>query len=128
MLQTSEIGWVALCLAWGCLMVLPVNWPPAAVYLGDNGSIPLGFLAATLGLLGIQHSLWAWYIPVLAFLPFIADATVTLARRVLQGHRFWVPHEDHYFQRLARAVGPETTLGIYLCLMLACALAAIVLI
>jgi len=40
--------------------------------------------------------------PLLVFSPFLADATVTMVRRILSGERFWQAHHDHYYQRLVR--------------------------
>ena len=60
---------------------LPVfNFHPARIFLGDVGSIPLGFLAAALGILGWRDDAWPLWFPLLVFAPFIADATVTLAQ------------------------------------------------
>jgi len=81
---------------------LPFNFPPARAFMGDAGSIPLGFLAATLGLLGWREGYWPVWFPVLVFSPFVLDASVTLARRVLRGERFWVAHKIHYYQRLVQ--------------------------
>jgi UDP-N-acetylmuramyl pentapeptide phosphotransferase/UDP-N-acetylglucosamine-1-phosphate transferase len=79
------------------------NFPPARVFLGDAGSIPLGFLAATLGLHGTLVEAWPLAFPLIVFSPFIADATATLARRVLRGETFWRAHRSHYYQRLVLA-------------------------
>jgi UDP-N-acetylmuramyl pentapeptide phosphotransferase/UDP-N-acetylglucosamine-1-phosphate transferase len=81
---------------------LAFNFPPARVFLGDAGSIPVGFLAATLGLLGWREAYWPVWFPVLVFSPFVLDASVTLARRLLRGERFWVAHKIHYYQRLVQ--------------------------
>jgi UDP-N-acetylmuramyl pentapeptide phosphotransferase/UDP-N-acetylglucosamine-1-phosphate transferase len=78
------------------------NFHPAKIFLGDVGSIPLGFLAAGLGLVGWRDDLWALWFPVLAFGPFIADATVTLVRRLVRGERVWLAHREHYYQRMVR--------------------------
>ena len=72
---------------------LVFNFPPARVFMGDAGSIPLGFLAAALGLAGWQQGLWPLWFPLLVFSPFIVDASVTLGRRVLRGERFWHAHK-----------------------------------
>ena len=82
---------------------LPWNFPPARVFFGDAGSVPLGFLAAALGLHGALTSAWPIAFPILVFSPFIADATVTLARRVARRERFWRAHRSHYYQRLVLA-------------------------
>lgn len=78
------------------------NFPPAKVFMGDAGSISLGFLAAALGLSGWQTGAWPPWFPLLVFSPFLVDASLTLLRRVLRGERFWEAHREHYYQRLIR--------------------------
>ncbi len=79
------------------------NFPPAKVFMGDVGSIPLGFLAAALGLAGWTQGLWPAWFPAAIFAPFIADASVTLVRRATRGERVWEAHRSHYYQRLVLA-------------------------
>ena len=76
------------------------NLPPARVFLGDGGSIPLGFLAGAFGLHGVMIGAWPLAFPLLAFAPFILDASATLALRVLRGEPFWRAHRSHHYQRL----------------------------
>ena len=99
------------------------NFHPARIFLGDNGSIPLGFLAAVFGLSGwLQHD-WTWWFPLLVFSPFIVDASVTLARRLLAGARVWEAHRDHYYQRLVQLdLGHRKTAFAEYALMTVCAL------
>lgn len=78
------------------------NSAPAKVFMGDAGSIPLGFLAAALGLWGWLLGHWAAWFPLLVFSPFVVDASVTLAKRVLCGEKITEAHRSHYFQRLIR--------------------------
>ena len=78
------------------------NFDPARVFLGDAGSIPLGFLAGALGLLGVVQGQWPWWFPLLVFSPFVVDATVTLLRRMARREYFWIAHREHYYQRLVR--------------------------
>lgn len=75
------------------------NFPPAKVFMGDAGSIPLGFMAAGLGLTGWQQGCWGLWFPLLVFSPFIADATVTLVKRALRGAKVTEAHREHYYQR-----------------------------
>jgi UDP-N-acetylmuramyl pentapeptide phosphotransferase/UDP-N-acetylglucosamine-1-phosphate transferase len=105
-------------LAAATLPFLVVNRPRATMFLGDVGSVPLGFLAAAFGIGGVLLEQWAAWFPVLVFLPFIADATVTLARRVLRGDRLGSAHKDHYYQRLHQlGAGHGGTLAAYAALM-----------
>jgi hypothetical protein len=70
------------------------------IFLGDVGSIPLGFLAGALGLVGWRNDAWPLWFPVLVFGPFIGDATVTLLRRLVRGDKVWKAHREHYYQRM----------------------------
>ncbi len=107
-----------LALAAAALPVLAVNVPPARLFLGDVGAVPLGFLAAALGVAGVVDGAWEPWFPPLVFLPFVADATVTLARRVLAGERFWQAHKSHYYQRLhVMGAGHRGTLAVWGALM-----------
>lgn len=78
------------------------NFHPAKVFMGDAGSIPLGFLAAAMGLWGWQQSLWPAWFPLLVFSPFVVDATVTLIKRAIRGEKVWEAHREHYYQRLVQ--------------------------
>ena len=105
-------------LAAATLPFLVVNRPRATMFMGDVGSIPLGFLAASFGIAGAATRLWPAWFPVLVFLPFIADATATLARRIARGDRLSAAHRDHYYQRLNRlGAGHTGTLSLYALLM-----------
>jgi UDP-N-acetylmuramyl pentapeptide phosphotransferase/UDP-N-acetylglucosamine-1-phosphate transferase len=81
---------------------LLVNFHPARLFMGDVGSVPLGFLAGALGVLGWRTGAWPLWFPLLVFAPFVCDATLTLLRRLLRGERVWIAHKEHYYQRLVR--------------------------
>ena len=109
-----------LCLVFSSLAFLLYNFHPARIFMGDTGSVPIGFLAGAFGLIGWQKGLWSYLFPILVFLPFIADATITLFRRLLKGEKIWRPHRDHYYQRLVQlGYGHRGTAYIYYMLMLA---------
>lgn len=89
-------------IALAALAFLRFNFPPARLFMGDVGSIPLGFLAAASGILGTLHQVWHWSLPLLVFSPFIVDASATLLARLRRGERIWRAHRTHYYQRLVR--------------------------
>lgn len=93
---------VNFALSAAALGFLLFNFHPARMFMGDAGSIPLGFLAAAFGLLGWQMELWPVWYPVLVFSPFVADASVTLFRRMLRGEKLSQAHRSHYYQRLVQ--------------------------
>jgi UDP-N-acetylmuramyl pentapeptide phosphotransferase/UDP-N-acetylglucosamine-1-phosphate transferase len=100
---TAALALTAAAIASASLGFLLRNFPPARVFLGDAGSVPLGFLAGALGLHGALAGAWPLWFPFLVFSPFIADATVTILRRAARGERFWRAHRSHYYQRLVLA-------------------------
>lgn len=112
-------------IAAAALAFLRFNFPPARVFMGDAGSIPLGFLAATLGILGARQHVWPWLFPLLVFSPFIVDASVTLARRGLRGEKIWQAHRSHYYQRvvLLGATHRQLALAAYAVMLAMAALA-----
>jgi UDP-N-acetylmuramyl pentapeptide phosphotransferase/UDP-N-acetylglucosamine-1-phosphate transferase len=101
---TGDAVMAVWCLAAvsACAGFLCFNWPPAKIFMGDTGSIPLGFLAGALGLFGIWQSAWPLWFPLMAFAPFVLDATATLARRALAGKRVWEAHREHVYQRMVQ--------------------------
>lgn len=79
---------------------LMFNFHPARVFMGDAGSIPLGFFAGVFGVLGWWRHYWPFWFPLLVFSPFILDATVTLLKRAWKKEKLGVAHVSHYYQRL----------------------------
>lgn len=98
----ADLALASTVIALAALGFLLFNFPPAKVFMGDAGSIPLGFLAAGFGLLGAVRGSWPGWFPLLVFAPFVLDASVTLARRGLRGEKIWHAHKEHYYQRLIR--------------------------
>jgi UDP-N-acetylmuramyl pentapeptide phosphotransferase/UDP-N-acetylglucosamine-1-phosphate transferase len=93
---------MSFCIAMASLAFLLFNFHPARIFMGDCGAIPIGFLAAAMGLTGWQHGIWPLWFPLLVFSPFIVDATVTILKRILRGERVWQAHKTHYYQRLVQ--------------------------
>lgn len=91
---------IATFVAMGALGFLTHNFPPARIFMGDAGSITIGFLAGTLMILGVRDRIFEIWVPVMIFSPFIVDATVTLTRRAFRRKKIWQAHREHYYQRL----------------------------
>jgi len=73
------------------------NWHPAKIFLGDVGSVPLGYLLGYelihLAMNGGQA------FALIVALYYLADATITLLRRARRGERVWQAHREHFYQR-----------------------------
>ena len=130
-LAAGQAGDSALCavsvaLAGASAAFLAYNIHPARLFLGDVGSIPLGFLSGALGIVGWRNDVWPLWFPALIFGPFIADATVTLLKRLIRGERVWRAHREHYYQRMVlMGLGHRGTAVALYVLMLVCAAAAL---
>jgi UDP-N-acetylmuramyl pentapeptide phosphotransferase/UDP-N-acetylglucosamine-1-phosphate transferase len=92
-----------------------LNWRPAKIFLGDVGSVGLGFL---LGWLLLSLAAAGQWLPALLLgLYYLCDATWTLLRRILRGEKFWQAHRSHFYQHAARACGDHGRVAM---LVLAC--------
>lgn len=90
----------ALGLAAACGGFLPWNLPLARCFMGDAGSVPLGFALAALLLLGWRLETIALPLLLLPLAVFLVDSGLTLMGRVLRGERWYTPHRQHVYQRL----------------------------
>lgn len=88
---------VALALCGAMIGFAPFNKPVAKLFLGDVGSLPIGLLMGwcLLQLAGHGHMLAALLLP----LYYLADATLTLLRRLMKGEAVWVAHRSHFYQQ-----------------------------
>ncbi|HUZ75064.1 MAG TPA: glycosyl transferase [Stellaceae bacterium] len=93
---------MALLVAAAGLGFLPWNWHPARIFLGDVGSVALGYILGWLLLVLAGKGYWAP--AVILPLYYLADASITLARRIRRRERFWQAHREHFYQR---AVGQD---------------------
>jgi UDP-N-acetylmuramyl pentapeptide phosphotransferase/UDP-N-acetylglucosamine-1-phosphate transferase len=73
------------------------NRPVATLFLGDVGSLPVGLLLGWLLVLLAGHGGLA--AAILLPLYYLADATITLLRRLMNGERIWLAHRSHFYQR-----------------------------
>jgi Fuc2NAc and GlcNAc transferase len=109
----SGNAWVVpIVLAAGVGGFLIWNFPRARIFMGDAGS---GFIGIMLGLLSLvagaiaPELFWGWVILLGAF---VADATVTLIRRMVRGERVHEAHRSHAYQRMARRLGSHVSVSL----------------
>jgi len=98
----APLACASMAVAGAAAGFLCYNLHPARLFLGDAGSISTGFLAGALGYWGWRDGAWPVWFPALVFAPFIADASVTLLKRLARGEKFWHAHREHYYQRMIR--------------------------
>ena len=95
--READLAARAAVVAAAALGFLVWNWAPARIFLGDVGSVPLGYLLGFL-LLGVAAA-GHWRIALILPLYFLADATITLLRRLARLEPVWRPHRRHFYQR-----------------------------
>ena len=88
---------LGLIIAGAAVGFLKWNWYPAKVFLGDVGSVPLGFLLGWLLLDLAAAGHWAAALILPAY--YLFDATITLMRRALRGEKIWQAHRQHFYQK-----------------------------
>jgi UDP-N-acetylmuramyl pentapeptide phosphotransferase/UDP-N-acetylglucosamine-1-phosphate transferase len=117
---------IAAAIAGATVGFLALNFAPAKVFMGDAGSVPLGFLAVALSWIGFIRGHWPWWFGFAVFSAFLVDATVTLCRRISAGKTPWQAHREHYYQRLILSGwSHRKTCFAYYILMLASAICAL---
>jgi UDP-N-acetylmuramyl pentapeptide phosphotransferase/UDP-N-acetylglucosamine-1-phosphate transferase len=95
--RETPLAELALVLAAASGGYLVWNWHPARVFMGDSGSIPVGFLIGWLMIdLACRGS---WAAAIILPLYFAADATITLLKRLRRGEKPWQAHRQHFYQR-----------------------------
>jgi len=128
--QTDQpfLGWIAIAMLGGCLGFLPFNFRPkknAAIFLGDAGSVVIGFILACVAVYGDWaqgNPVVALVSPVLIFWILIFDMVHITIDRILTGKvrnfRQWIEYvgKDHLHHRLANVLGgrKQSVLFIYL--------------
>lgn len=91
------LGLYGLAVAGAALGFLVWNWHPAKLFMGDVGSVPLGFALGWMLLSVAAAGLWPAALLVPAY--FLADATFTLLRRLVEGKKVWQAHREHFYQK-----------------------------
>jgi len=96
----SRSGLLGLLIAAACAGFLPWNLVRARVFMGDVGSLVLGFVFGALLVHGVSSCVFSLPVGLLVMLLFLTDSTLTLLVRVMKGERWYNAHRQHLYQRL----------------------------
>lgn len=96
----STLFFLALALSAACVGFLPFNLPKARVFMGDVGSILLGFVFAGIAFT-LSKDLRSFLCLIAFMFPFYADALTTLFVRWKDGEKLTQAHRRHLYQVLA---------------------------
>jgi UDP-GlcNAc:undecaprenyl-phosphate GlcNAc-1-phosphate transferase len=116
------VGALAAALAGACAGFLIYNWNPAHIFMGDTGSLFLGFLLAAVGIklrFPSNSDTITWMIPVLVLALPVFDTTLVFISRLRRGKNpLTTPGKDHISHRLAFLTGSRRE-AVLLCYLLA---------
>ncbi len=97
----TNYAFYATMIAGATLGFMIFNWSPAKIFMGDVGSIPLGFI---LGWLLLEMAIYGyWAAAIILPMYYLADSTYTLLKRLFQGKRIMEAHSEHFYQQAVRA-------------------------
>jgi len=143
---SASIGWMIFALLWNqpilftinlvifttVLVFLRFNWEPAKIFMGDVGSVFLGFYFAVMPFFAASLSeqitigITIW-LGGLMLWPFLFDSSSTLLRRFKNGENVFKAHRSHLYQRLNIAGWSHSKISIlYLSFSFFCIVLAII--
>ncbi len=115
------VGALAAALAGACAGFLVYNWNPARIFMGDTGSLFIGFLLAAVGIklrFPSNSDTVTWMIPVLVLGLPIFDTTLVFISRLRRGKNpLTTPGKDHISHRLAHLTGSRRE-AVLLCFLI----------
>lgn len=134
-LRTGElvVAFTAASLGGACLGFLPFNWPRPRIFLGDAGSMVIGFVLASLSVMGVYTTgaelpLLAVLAPLFVLAIPILDAAMVIYLRIRDGHQPWHGDRRHISHRLVyRGMRPAAAVATLWAASAACGLAALLL-
>ncbi len=98
-----QLFWPAVSMLAVLLGFLPHNRSPARLFMGDAGSLPLGFISVVLTLLAWESGLLNAAASLMLLAVFNMDAFLTLVKRWFSNKRCYTPHREHLYQWLVRS-------------------------
>jgi len=99
---------------------LVFNLPPAKIFMGDSGSLALGYLIAILAVWGGDYSLFHqfWLLPFTLVLIPVGDTMAAILRRLRTNRAVWSPDKEHtHHKLLALGLKPRQVLLVMYSLM-----------
>jgi UDP-GlcNAc:undecaprenyl-phosphate GlcNAc-1-phosphate transferase len=118
------VGALAVAMLAACLGFLFYNLNPASIFMGDSGSLFLGFTLAAIGIklrFPDNVEFVTWMVPVIVMGLPIFDTTMVIISRLRRSIPPWTAGKDHISHRLVRAglTRREAVLTLYIvCFML----------
>ncbi len=102
MVAEPNVALLLAALAGGCLGFIPYNFNPAKIFMGDTGALLLGYVLATVSILGLFkfYAVMTFLVPIMALALPLFDTIFAIVRRVLHGQNPMAPDRGHLHHRL----------------------------
>jgi len=97
--RSPELTTLSFAMVFACAGFLPFNIPKARVFMGDVGSILLGFVFACI-VVAFTRTFSDFVILVCFMFPFYMDELITMLERIIDGQSLTLPHRRHFYQVL----------------------------
>lgn len=110
--RTDNLGFILCLITLGATLgFLYYNFNPATIFMGDTGSMFLGFMIAVVALLGFKTAtLTSFMVPILILFIPILDTLLAILRRLIKGESIGKPDKEHvHFQLLNRTSSVKKT-------------------
>lgn len=107
---------IILCLLMlgSTLGFLIYNFNPASIFMGDTGSMFLGFMIAVISLLGFKAAtVTSLFVPILILLLPLLDTVFAIFRRILKGENIGIPDKEHIHHQLLK-LNKSTTKTVFI--------------
>jgi len=75
-----------------------LNFPNGKIFMGDCGSIALGFIISAFCIYGVETKIINFLQVIFLLAPIILDASITIIKRIWKLEKIWLPHKSHTYQ------------------------------
>ena len=97
-----NVAVILAALVGGCLGFIPYNLNPAKIFMGDTGALMLGYIMATVSVIGMFkfYAIVTFVLPVLALAVPLSDTIFAFTRRILRGQSPFHADRGHFHHKL----------------------------
>jgi len=102
MVSYPNVAIILAALVGACIGFLPFNFNPAKIFMGDTGALMLGYLLATMSIVGLFkfYAVVSFAAPLLVMALPLIDTCFAFVRRLLKGQKPWTADRGHFHHRL----------------------------
>jgi Fuc2NAc and GlcNAc transferase len=102
--NSIELMLILLVLLASCIGFLFFNWPTASIFMGDSGSIFLGYCFGALIVYSTMNDKISFFTWLIIFGYYLSDTTITTLIRIVIVKKWYGTHRSHAYQNLARVL------------------------